>query len=363
MKKILVVCQNYPSEKNPFSMPFIHYRLKEYLSHFQVKVLSFSASEDYEYEGVRVLKESTALKPITNREFDLYIFHAPNIRNHQRLVLSNLFNMPRMIFIFHGYEIIDIHKRIYSKQTHFTFPLQYSYLKKIYHKLKLPITSLFLSFISKITPCEFVFVSNTLLKEATEDLKRNFSDKNTSIIHNPINPCFQMGKYIPKHRYDYLCIRPFNDPKYGIDIFIELARRHPHQTFHLFGKGELPKELKTPSNLNIFEKFLKPDEIINMISLYRVAIMPTRWDSQGVLVCELSATGMPVVTSDIPVCREFLSSLRNVTFLDNESFHLINLDSLNLANEETLDSFLTFTKTIQREIDLILRIIYTERTP
>lgn len=363
MKKLLILCQNYPSQENPFSQPFVHYRLREYLPFFDVTVLSFASRDDYEYEGVKVFSEKSAKEIFNNTSYDLVISHAPNVRNHQRFLLTNIFKIKKLLFIFHGYEVINIHKRVYNQKTHFDFPSQYSFLSKFYHSIKLPITCLFLKFVNRLTKCCFIFVSNSLLNEASEDLSCNILKKgfNTFIINNPIDNKFFKAKYASKARFDHVCIRPFHDPKYGIDIFIKLAENHPDKTFHLFGAGQLPK-FAIPKNLTIFHKFLKSDEIIETLKNYKSAVLPTRWDSQGVLACEIAATGMPLYTSDLSVCREMLSNYENVTFCPNDQFHLIKLENEVPYYPIKEKHLFSHSNTTHKEISLVKNLFESQDT-
>lgn len=52
--------------------------------------------------------------------------------------------------------------------------------------------------------------------------------------------------------------------------------------------------------------------------------MPTRRDTQGVMSCELVSYGIPLITSDLPVCHEMFKDMDNVELISN------NLDIVNL---------------------------------
>ena len=60
------------------------------------------------------------------------------------------------------------------------------------------------------------------------------------------------------------------------------------------------------------------DEIVEMLNLSRYALMPTRTDAQGLMMCEMAAFGIPVITSDIPVCHEVFDGFKNVFFISND---------------------------------------------
>lgn len=356
--RILVLCQNYPSKENPFAQPFIHSRLLDYQKHFDVTVLNFVATNDYVYEGIKVITEKS-FDTNYSHKVDVVISHAVNIRNHQRFILNNFNSLENFVFIFHGYEVIDILKRVYSQKTLFSFSEKITPLMKIYHKLKLPVTFSFLKLLSKIKKTHFVFVSQTLLDEVKSDLnsKTFFNQTNTQVIHNPINKAFYKSKYEYSGEFDYICLRPFDDPKYGIDLFIEMARNNPSHRFHLYGKGTILNETDLPKNLEIKRNFINPEELPALLNKYKAAILPTRWDSQGVLACEIAEFGMPLLTSDLKVCREFLGKHENVQLISNESFPVIKVDEVKLNPSTQPIKKFDMESTSQKEIDLIYKTI------
>jgi hypothetical protein len=352
--KILVLAQNYPSDDKPFVQAFIHTRLKCYPVNFEITVLNFSTKVDYIFEGVRVICEASFLKDV--RLYDIVISHAPNLRNHIRFLALNLFSYRSIIFTFHGHEVIDLVRRIYSQKTIHRFPKALSLKFKAYNMIKLPILRLSLKILNKLKKSHFIFVSKTLFDEAVTDLKEKSLFKlgyNTSIIYNPINPSFYEKIEIPEPlKGDFICIRPFDEPKYGVDIYIELAIRNPSYDFHLFGQGSLPNT-KIPNNLKISYGFIHPDKLPKLLKGFKVAILPTRWDSQGVLACEITAMGMPLLTSKLSVCEEFLESFSNVKLISNDIFHKIEVSTLfSIPNSPPL-KILTSETTSQREINLI----------
>lgn len=52
----------------------------------------------------------------------------------------------------------------------------------------------------------------------------------------------------------------------------------------------------------------------------------TRRDTQRVMSCELATYGIPLITSDLPVCRERFSRLDSVSFISN------NIKQVNLSD-------------------------------
>lgn len=46
--------------------------------------------------------------------------------------------------------------------------------------------------------------------------------------------------------------------------------------------------------------------------------MLTRRDTQGVMSCELVTYGIPLIMSDLPVCREIFGKIPSVAFINDE---------------------------------------------
>ena len=91
--------------------------------------------------------------------------------------------------------------------------------------------------------------------------------------------------------------------------------------------------------------------------------MLTKNDTQGVMSCEIASTGMPLITSDIKVCREVFSCFENVKLVEN------NANRINLVKIiEELESGLPYEKvqnyysenTVNKEYDLIKKLFRDE---
>ena len=82
--------------------------------------------------------------------------------------------------------------------------------------------------------------------------------------------------------------------------------------------------------------------------------MLTRRDTQGVMACELATYGIPLITSDIPICHEVFDDMEKVYFIDNAQVGLIKLTDYLIAIPEGEKSKKFFSgSTIKREVDLI----------
>ena len=107
----------------------------------------------------------------------------------------------------------------------------------------------------------------------------------------------------------------------GVEVVIELARRFPELAFHLVGGRESDlarrKIGSLPENL-VFHGFVPPARVPGMMASCQVLLMPyqrrvtilgegdtSRWMSP-LKMFEYLASGVPLISSDIPVLREVL---------------------------------------------------------
>ena len=114
---------------------------------------------------------------------------------------------------------------------------------------------------------------------------------------------------------DVVCIRPFDNPKYAIDQVVAWAVQVPQLTFHVYGTGRYFDAYPPPPNMTIFHRFIDPAQIPELLDHYRVAAMPTRLDSQGVMACEMASYGIPLLTTDSDVPRQRLGGFGNERFV------------------------------------------------
>ena len=118
--------------------------------------------------------------------------------------------------------------------------------------------------------------------------------------------------------------------KYGIDIVNRLAQNTPKARFLLIGKGQFFRyNIKAP-NLEWENRTLSHEEIAEVLQKSKYALMPTRTDAQGVMTCEMAAFGIPVITSDIPVCHEVFDGFTNTYYIDNDDANLSLSDFLDI---------------------------------
>lgn len=330
---ILIITTDYPRPDGHVSLQYIHSRNRLYIDKVRdidITVLSFAASCDYTIDGISVLTLNTYIKHIENWHFDILLSHAPNIRNHYKFLKQYGNRFKEIIFFFHGHEILrrrEIYPRNYDYMTNRINPLNiYSWAKASviindwYDLVKLKIWYRY--FRQMLHKSHFVFVSNWMYDMFIKYVHLNPEMLNGKkcIIYNCVGKQFEINSYDfnVEKEYDFITIRSMLDgSKYAIDIVTEIAAKNPTYKFCVIGRGQFYKFNKKPDNLIWLDRHLSHDETIMFLNKSKVALMPTRTDAQGVMACEMATFGIPLITSDIDVCKEIFSGFKNVRFIEN----------------------------------------------
>lgn len=355
--RILVLVEDYPSKDNKYPMAYVHSRIKEYIKNDNLKltVLSFKAKKSYSWEGIEVISPS-----IANAEFLLnfnrFVSHAPNIKNHFRFILSN--NLKNVVFFIHGHEVLKVNKY---------YPVDYFWFrKKNIANIVRPVYDFFKLFLLKwffLSNSRFflVFVSEWMKREGYKNLSMN-GGINSRVIYNPINEYFYTNNYniYEKKVFDFITVRPLDGSKYCMDIIVRIALDNPSFSFKVIGKGEFFNYIDRPANLTWICDFFTPVELAQHLDSAKVALMPTRLDAQGVMMCELAAYGMPIISSDIPIAKEVLHGYEGAFFINNDrpedSFKKL-INEKNLFNEQYDSTILKERFNSQKLTDQELEVI------
>lgn len=316
---ILVLTQAYPSLEKPYAMSYVHTRSMEYLRQgCKVTVLNFTSSIEYKHDGINVVPEGE-LRSLKN--FDVIVSHAPNLKNHLRFLRK--VRDKKLIFFFHGHEVL---------KANGDYPVAYKWKRQsmvrkgvgmLYDKCKLPIMRGFLIFLKERNKLGLVFVSGWMKHQFERNLRRKAGYFGESkIVPNSVHQSFVANSYDERvsKSADFVTIRPFDDSKYAVDLLVLAANYNPDKTFHLYGRGSYFEHNQLPVNMQVFDKFIPQCEIPLLLNRYKCALMPTRYDAQGVMVCEMATFGIPVITSSIEVCREMLADFDNVSLISDSSW-------------------------------------------
>ena len=182
------------------------------------------------------------------------------------------------------------------------------------------------------------------------------------IIYNCIGKDFENITYNTEteKKYDFITIRNNLDgSKYGIDIVTKIAKNNPQYKFCVVGKGKYFERNKKPKNLEWIDKNLTHKEVIKFLNKSKCALLPTRADAQGVMACEIATFGIPLITSNIDVCKEVFEGFENVVFIDNndENADIASIFKKiqNIKIKEKNEKY--FAKnTVGKEIELFRRL-------
>lgn len=363
--RILVLATNYPTPDGQVSSRFIHTRNLIYKNEgIDVFVLSFRAKTNYKIDGINVYTLKTFEETLKHKNFDILLSHAANLRNHYKFLkkYDKFFN--EILFYFHGHEVL-ITSQIYPKP--------YNYIKKdsviiklikeIYDRFKLKIWQRY--FIKNYTKCQFLFVSRWMYSMFVKfnKIKPCYIQDRTHIIYNCIGDDFEYNTYnkASEKIYDFITIRnDIDGSKYCIDVVCNIAENNSKYKFCLIGKGKFFQFNKKPDNLVWIDKNLDHYEIIEFLNKSKCALLPTRTDAQGVMACEIATFGIPLITSNIDVCKEVFEGFDNLGFIDNNELN-IDITSIfdNLVNKKYISKNESYFKknTVGQEIELFRKLM------
>lgn len=319
--KMLIIATNYPSPIVGIGLMYIHTRNLYYIKNgIDVTVLNFSTQESYKWDGIPVISLQEYYEK--SKQYDILVSHAPNLRNHYRFIQKNEKAFRHIVFFFHGHEVL-YRSKAYSKP--------YPYMKQnairtladnLYDSFKLQVWHKYLPKLADKS--SYVFVSKWMLDEFKKWVKLDEDQllNHITITYNSIGESFETLKYdrSSEKKYDFVTIRGYLDgSKYAVDIVCRLAEACPQYKFLLIGKGKFFDYHEKPDNLIWKEEYCSHEQIIIYLNESKCALMPTRTDAQGLMACEMATFGIPVITSDIPVCHEIFDDFKNVRFIQNEN--------------------------------------------
>lgn len=361
--KALVLCADYPNEAGGRAMAFVHVRNVWLKKHgVDITVLNFATSDAYVIDGIDVVGPNEFASG-QGDDANIWILHAPNIRNHYRFLKKSNRDVPKLFF-FHGHEALKIRD---------SYPPDYAFVRKsssvpgliqnIYDKIKLHLWRKYFS--APDNSDQLVFVSQWMKNEFFKNtgLLVNDFDGRISVIPNVVAAPFLEQQYDcnKEKEYDFICIRGYLDAsKYCIDIVCDLADHLPEYKFLVVGSGHYFEHRARPNNVEWQNKLLNHTEMAQYLDRAKCALMPTRLDAQGVAMCEMATYGIPVLTTDLPICREMLAGFSAVEFFSLESpdYFAIKkwMDDLHPTMGEKCLKF-SPDKTVAAERELISKLV------
>lgn len=359
--KVLVAVAFYPDDMGNKRLFYTHVRNVYYQNAgINVTVLNFSTDHDYEVDGIKVISLKTYKEK--NEKYTLLICHAANIRNHYRFLSDYNDKFANIMFFFHGHEIMHVSR-------YYPVPYPYKkhgyvlkkYFQNFYDTFKLYMWKKF--FVRNSKKIKLIFVSKWLSNVFDQELRLTHHelDSRKMIIHNSVGKPFELESYqdtSPK-KYDFITIRNYlDDSKYAVDIVVRDAQQHPEYKFCLIGRGEYFKHYLIPNNMTLIQSELSHSDILRYLDQSRCGLMPTREDTQGVMTCEMATYGIPVITSDISICREIFDHFDNVILTSNDKSDLKSeYEKLIKGVPYQKNLKYSYANTVKKEINLIKELI------
>lgn len=313
---MLVITPSYPSLENKYLSGFVHSRLVEYKKNglkFDV-VCSHGYNEctKYSFEGIDVLRVPfVELRNILRkRKYKKILVHFLDDKYASVLDSCDLGNAKLYLWV-HGPETL------YWDWPKFTT----SYFKPEnplheHERLKFMQNDLMIQRYNEMSNVTWIFVSEWI-KERSEELI-NIKFNNYVVIPNIIDEqTFKFEEKNPELRKKVYFLRRFDDcNKYAIDVnvkcILELSRRECFQDmeFNIYGRGDRYEELVAPlrqfTNVKFYPQFFTHEEIAQIHKENGIGLFATRYDAQGVSMCETAMSGLAIVSSVNGAVQEFL---------------------------------------------------------
>ena len=318
-KSFVILCNAFPGENQPHGGEFIQTRYGAYVNagldgdviHIspEVKVLEVERHKGSKNRIIRVSLDHIDFVICKIGSGNCKVLcHSPTPilqRKLQRYVVPN----SRLNYWFHGFEVRD-YRRLYFNFT----TVEMSENRRIMNNILASRREA--SQISFPSPhIRKIFVSEYLRNIAVEDMDAPVS--NAHIIPNFINnELFKFKEKSADCMRNYLVLRSFERRNYGNDIAmkaIKLASKEPgfqDLKFTIRGFGKRFKEeveiLEGYSNIDIQEKYSTPLEMASLHRDHGVFLCPSRFDTQGVIMCEAMASGLLIITNAVTGIPEYI---------------------------------------------------------
>lgn len=378
--KLLVVCNAYPSKAALYRNGFIHRRVKAYIdAGYKVQIFYHhepaSTPYSYRYDGVpvRVGNEAELGLLLENKSFDAYLVHFAEPQRVRPILHLND-GKPILVWI-HGFEAEAWHRRWFNfigspAQTRAALKKRQEYYDGQNAFLRDLVEN------KAGHDIAFINVSRWFQRFIVEpDIGVEFEDSSTVIPNLVDETVFPYRRKQSTQRLSVLSIRPFASRKYANDLTVgaimSLSKRpyFNEMTFTICGEGPLFAETTAPlqqfKNVNLVNRFLSQDEIRDLHAAHGVFLAPTRFDSQGVSMCEAMSSGLVTVSTRIAAIPEYvqhgstglLSAPESASELADHIERLYFNEELFLnlseAGSQWMHSNCGLSATIGREIKLV----------
>lgn len=318
-RRFLVVANSYPSEDAIYRNPFIHRRVKDYqAAGVDVEVFAVGPrvkdGYTYDYDGVTVRVGNVADygRYLDQHDVAKVLIHFAHPYMLEPIRESHR-DIPVIVWV-HGFESEQWHRRWFNliddaaairstlalRETHYTPQLEF--LRWLFTTDEIDVT---------------VVQVSQWFKDHISEPDVGAAARRSVVIPNVIDThLFPARPKAPELRTKILAIRPYASRKYATDLTaraIELLSKRPffnELEFTLYGDGPLRERITRNilgfENVTIIPNFIRQEDIPAVHAAHGVFLTPTRFDSQGVSMCEAMSSGLVPISTDIAAIPEYV---------------------------------------------------------
>ncbi len=329
--KVLLIANGYPSDNDLYNNGFIHRRVNSYIKHgVDVDVFVFDSQKKnkYTFQGVSVQVGASVELEIkfASKDYQCIFVHFMLVRMWE--AIKDVSQDVRIFVWVHGYEVEAWHRRYFnflSSKDAMINAVKWKY------EFNDPQIELFRGLNeSKDHNITFVHVSDWFRKHVVE-CDMAMSSKSFVTIPNPVDPhVFSYRQKKVSDRLKILSIRPYASQKYANDLTVKtILELSKHELFDeleflLVGDGALFFETIEPvmhfKNVKYYKGFLTQERIASLHKEFGIFLCPTRWDSQGVSMCEAMASGLVVISNMSSAIPEFVTHEKDGFLAQEENY-------------------------------------------
>lgn len=312
--KLAIITSRYPKENEPYNHMFVHVRAL-YFQSKGVEVTILVPAKDkitYNYQGITVHENSSKEIVKELASYDLLYLHLLNqypLKNGGFRIYNAIKKNKYPVAIYlHGTDVLVYPEYLSDFSWTIKGIVKYLYVNLWNHYTM----NQFLDRISNSNRYLIMTPSNWMKNHTEKVFKRKFD--NFYAVSNGIDTELFDVPFNYNNRFKIVTIRPLSDPKYGVDMSIELMRFLPSTyTLDIYGKGHLKSKYEDQIRRNnledrvtIIEEFIEREDIPMLFSNYGIFSAFTLFDSQGVIMCEAMASRLLTISNDNSAIKEFI---------------------------------------------------------
>lgn len=151
-----------------------------------------------------------------------------------------------------------------------------------------------------------------LCKNDADSFKEYDHDLKPTVVYNPLT--LIPGRQSTGTSHRFLAVGRFSYQHKGFDILIKafqlFCNNNQDWLLDIVGEGDMEYEYKALIQEYKLENRIKIHPFTNNIQEYysnaQVYVLSSRWEGMPLVLVEAMSHGLPIVTSDLPVCKEIL---------------------------------------------------------